>query len=44
MRVLHVQQNPKNPMKYSLYQMFRKRDPKVRYKDINEKDKINEKK
>ena len=42
MRVLHVQQNPKNPMKYSLYQMFRKRDPKVRYKDINEKDKINE--
>ena len=31
MRVLHVQQNPKNPMKYSLYHMFRKRDPKVRY-------------
>ena len=31
MRVMHVQQNPKNPMKYSLYHMFRKRDPKVRY-------------
>ena len=31
MRVLHVQQNPKNPMKYSLFHMFRKRDPKVRY-------------
>ena len=31
MRVLHVQQNPKNPMKYSLYHMFKKRDPKVRY-------------
>ena len=31
MRVLHVQQNPKNPMKYSLYHMFRKRDPKIRY-------------
>ena len=31
MRVLHVQQNPKNQMKYSLYHMFRKRDPKVRY-------------
>ena len=31
MRVLHVQQNPKYPMKYSLYHMFRKRDPKVRY-------------
>ena len=31
MRVLHVQQNPKNPMKYSLYHMFRKRDQKVRY-------------
>ena len=31
MRVLHVQQNPKNTMKYSLYHMFRKRDPKVRY-------------
>ena len=30
MRVMHVQQNPKNPMKYSLYHMFRKRDPKVR--------------
>ena len=37
MRVLHVQQNPKNPMKYSLYHMFRKRDPKVKYTtDINE--------
>ena len=31
MRVMHVQQNPKNPMKYSLYHMFRKKDPKVRY-------------
>jgi hypothetical protein len=31
MRVMHVQQNPKNPIKYSLYHMFRKRDPKVRY-------------
>lgn len=31
MRVMHVQQNPKNPMKYSLYHMFRKRDLKVRY-------------
>ena len=31
MRVLRVQQNPKNPMKYSLYHMFKKRDPKVRY-------------
>ena len=31
MRVMHVQQNPKNPMKFSLYHMFRKRDPKVRY-------------
>ena len=31
MRVMHVQQNPKNPMKYSLYHMFRKRDPKARY-------------
>ena len=31
MKNLHVQQNPKNPMKYSLYHMFRKRDPKVRY-------------
>ena len=31
MRVMHVQQNHKNPMKYSLYHMFRKRDPKVRY-------------
>ena len=31
MRVMHTQQNPKNPMKYSLYHMFRKRDPKVRY-------------
>lgn len=31
MRVLHVQQNPKNPMKYSLYHMFRKHDPKVRF-------------
>ena len=31
MRVMHVQQNPKNPMKYSLYHMFRKRDPKIRY-------------
>ncbi len=31
MRVMYVQQNPKNPMKYSLYHMFRKRDPKVRY-------------
>ena len=31
MRVMHVQQNPKNPMKYSLYHMFKKRDPKVRY-------------
>ena len=37
MRVLHVQQNPKNPMKYSLYHMFRKRDPKVKYTtDVNE--------
>ena len=36
MRVLHVQQNPKNPMKYSLY-MFRKRDSKARYTtDVNE--------
>lgn len=31
MRVLHVQQNPKNQMKYSLYHMFKKRDPKIRY-------------
>ena len=31
MRVMHVHQNPKNPMKYSLYHMFKKRDPKVRY-------------
>ena len=37
MRVMHVQQNPKNPMKYSLYHMFRKRDPKVRYTtNVNE--------
>ena len=37
MRVMHVQQNPKNPMKYSLYHMFRKRDPKVRYTtDVDE--------
>ena len=29
MRVMHVQQNPKNPMKYSLYHMFRKREDKA---------------
>ena len=33
MRVMHVQQNPKNPMKYSLYHMFRKRDPKRIFKN-----------
>ena len=33
MRVMHVQQNPKNSMKYSLYHMFRKRDPKRIFKN-----------
>ena len=33
MRVMHVQQNPKNSMKYSLYHIFRKRDPKRIFKN-----------
>ena len=31
MRSLKVKQNPKYPLKYSLYHMFRKKDPKARY-------------
>ena len=31
MRSLKVKQNPKYPLKYSLYHMFKKKDPKVRY-------------
>ena len=32
-RVINVQQNPKNSMKYSLYHIFRKRDPKRIFKN-----------
>ena len=31
MRSLKVKQNPKYPLKYSLYHMFKKKDPKARY-------------
>ena len=31
MRSLKIKQNPKYPLKYSLYHMFKKKDPKVRY-------------
>ena len=31
MKVLRVKQNPKNPLKYSLYHMFKKKDIKMRY-------------
>ena len=31
MRSLKIKQNPKYPLKYSLYHMFKKKDPKARY-------------